>query len=464
MPLQEALLQSVAPRPGESEVISVFPAWPQERDTEFRLLVRGAFLVSTALRCGEIHAIEIQSRPGEECRVRSPWPRPCRGRQAESIAWYKKTSLPDSMVITAPESAHENGEDRTANGQRREVGETMTTDVTFRSTVHPGVRFTSGRTICDESLMDGRLVGRYWAADGRIKPERDMAGTLHAVSRLPVDAFHLEINGQTLSGHWRWETCREEVPTENGIRHAVVELANSLLPVRVTVHTRLDGTPVLTRWLEIANLSDRPVAVTDISPWAGLLWVTGDDTGYRELLPAGVENVFTLGHYHSSTYGWEGSFDWQPLRNQVTRLDGNRGMSGYGCPFFIVRNEALGEYMIGDLAWSGNWQIEFTCDQDPHGQDPVAMPFGYAGPPKAYLLFKAGPMAPPPHRILDAGETIATPAVHLGHVQGDLDDCVQAMHAHLRRSVMPAPPTRRSLLVEYSKGGRRFRLSCRCIR
>jgi hypothetical protein len=44
MTLQEALVQSVSPRPGEPEVICVFPAWPTEWDASFRLLARGGFL------------------------------------------------------------------------------------------------------------------------------------------------------------------------------------------------------------------------------------------------------------------------------------------------------------------------------------------------------------------------------------------------------------------------------------
>jgi hypothetical protein len=73
MTLQEALLQSVSPRPGEPEVITVFPAWPREGDAEFRLLARGGFLVTAAVRGGETQAVAIESRLGEECRIRNPW-------------------------------------------------------------------------------------------------------------------------------------------------------------------------------------------------------------------------------------------------------------------------------------------------------------------------------------------------------------------------------------------------------
>lgn len=77
MALNEALLQSVSPRPGEPEVIRVFPAWPLEWDAAYRLLARGGFLVSSAIREGEVEFVEIESRRGESCRLRNPWGKPC---------------------------------------------------------------------------------------------------------------------------------------------------------------------------------------------------------------------------------------------------------------------------------------------------------------------------------------------------------------------------------------------------
>jgi hypothetical protein len=59
MTLQEALLQSVSPRPGEPEVIRVFPAWPKAWDAEFKLLARGGFVIASAIRGGEIQPLEI---------------------------------------------------------------------------------------------------------------------------------------------------------------------------------------------------------------------------------------------------------------------------------------------------------------------------------------------------------------------------------------------------------------------
>jgi hypothetical protein len=77
MALQEALLQSVSPRPGEPEIIAVFPAWPREWDAEFRLLARGGFMVQARFAAGTVEWVTVHSRRGETCRLRNPWGCPC---------------------------------------------------------------------------------------------------------------------------------------------------------------------------------------------------------------------------------------------------------------------------------------------------------------------------------------------------------------------------------------------------
>jgi len=77
MVLQEALLQSVSPRPGEPEVISLCPAWPRGWDAQFSLHVRGGFSVTAATRDGRPEWVEIESLLGELCRVRNPWGDAC---------------------------------------------------------------------------------------------------------------------------------------------------------------------------------------------------------------------------------------------------------------------------------------------------------------------------------------------------------------------------------------------------
>ena len=310
--------------------------------------------------------------------------------------------------------------------------------VVFRGDPTPGVRYSCGLTEYDEALLDGRLVARYWSATtGCIRPEMYVARDMSSFDHLPIHVFDLVLDGQALHDHWRWIKAWEEDDSSSNTRHVAIELAHELRPVTVQVHTSLDGTPFLTRWLQVTNTGDRPAALSAIFPWTGLLWYVRD---YRESLPEGVEQAFTIGRFASSLALREGDFAWEALPNATTRLEGRNGRSGWGCPFFIICNEATGERLIGHIAWSGNWLAEFTCDQDPGSDD-------------TYLFFRLGPTATPPMRVLAPGETIASPAVHLAHMHQDLDTCVQALHQHLRRSVLPPQPEGRGLLVQRNNWG-----------
>ncbi len=56
-----------------------------------------------------------------------------------------------------------------------------------------------------------------------------------------------------------------------------------------------------------------------------------------------------------------------------------------------------------------------------------------------HLLLTRGPDALAPMRIIAPSETVGTPEMHLGLVYGDLDEAVQSMHMHLRKSVFLSP-------------------------
>ena len=310
----------------------------------------------------------------------------------------------------------------------------------------PRIRYTAGLTVYDEGFANGRLVGRYWASDGQIPSEHELAVKIDQHKVLPIEAFRLEIDGQALEGYWAWAGA-QEVEASPGARHCVIELRHSTRPVTVQVHTHLDGTPVFKRWLEITNTGERSAALGKVAPWAGMLWATD---GYHEVMPRDREEVFTLGWFKSRTHGGEGTFAWQALPNLTTTIAGNIGLSGFAAPYFLLRNEASGEYAFGNLAWSSNWRINFQVDQDPFGVD-ILTAVGKPVYETAYLFFDAGPDAPAPQRVIEPGEMVATPPMHLGFLNGDLNDCVQAMHTHARRSVIPKPPAGRGHLVQMTR-------------
>jgi alpha-galactosidase len=314
------------------------------------------------------------------------------------------------------------------------------TDIHLKSTPDHEVRYTSGKTIYVEGLVEGRWVGRYWTPTGRINVPTQR-WTEDAFELQVKDNPHPSVNPISLSGGWKWVSGVEAPKTDKGARHFVVELSRDEPSVTVRVHTLVDGTPVLTRWLEITNKTKAPLALITVSPWSGRLWPTSDS---KLLPPQGPDHAYTLGYFTLQEHEFEGWFEWKPLPGGNTLIQDLLGL-GFDDPFFIVRNEAMGQYFIGHLAWSANWRMEFECEQ-------AASNSG--------LKFRIGPSItrpdhsfPPAQRVLAPGETVQTPAVHLGHIEGDLDATVQAMHDHLRRTVLPTPKPERAYRVQYGAPG-----------
>jgi len=301
---------------------------------------------------------------------------------------------------------------------------------------YPSFCYTSGLTVYDEALIDGRLISRYWSCSGFIEPEynlKEAAKIAHApdaTAGIDPRSFGLEADGQSLHFGWKLGDIRRDP------KHAVIELESTLRPIAVRIHTQADGTGFLTRWLEIVNRGSEPSAIGAVWPWSGIIMRVRD---WKELMGESGP-VFTLGYMAERVWGCEGAFTWQPLPSTALRIESRMGRSGHGNPFFVVRNEATGECAIGALEWSGNWAMEFTCEQ--HGSSPHAV-----------LGFQIGPVSPGPMRVLAPGETITSPRVHLALLHSDLDGCVQSWHRHLRRSVLPPQPEGRSGLVTYNHWG-----------
>lgn len=288
----------------------------------------------------------------------------------------------------------------------------------------PTVSYRSALTVYEESLVRGQFVGRSWNGAGFINPE---AERFDPASHPTPQAFWIELDGQLLASHWNWSGFHQEA--RDGKLYAVVELQHDVRPIHVRVHTLLDGTPVLTRWIEITNQADHPSALSTAFPWSGVLQsIVSEDARHAAL----DGRLYQVGYMGDTQWGNEGDFAWHALPATAYRIDGRFRRGRHRHPMFILRNELTGEHFVGQLAWSGGYSIEFDVEPDWRSE---------SGPPRTFtrIFFRAGPEAPPPLRILASGETVRTPEVHLGLVLADLDGAVQAMHDHLRRSVLGVP-------------------------
>ncbi len=308
------------------------------------------------------------------------------------------------------------------------LNESTWSDVHFVAEPYPTISYRTALTVYEESLVHGRFVGRGWNGAGYINPD-DIR--LNPQQHPTPQAFNLEIEGQLLASHWEWGGLEQR--QEPAGLHVIVTLRHARRPITVQVHTLLDGTPILTRWLAITNTAERAVGLGEAAVWSGVLQKT---PRWRSYLPDKHAPLYDLGYFEDTHWGDEGNFRWHPLPNACYRVDGRFRRDRYRHPVFMLRNHATGEHFIGQLAWSTGYSFEFDLDADIGTADNAAR-----------LCFRAGPDAPAPQRVIAAGETITTPEMHLGLVVGDLDTAVQAMHEHQRRSVFLPQPVGRAGLV-----------------
>jgi alpha-galactosidase len=311
------------------------------------------------------------------------------------------------------------------------------TDVLLTEGAEPIVTYRSGLTVYEESLTSGRFVGRGWNASGYVNY---YDGRLDPKQHPMPQAFWLEMDGQLLTWDWEWQGLEEmpEPEAPEGTRHVVLSLRHTVRPVSVKVHTKLDGTAILTRWLEVTNTGTQPAALSSVASWSGVLQKTNR---WRSHLGDSGKPLYSIGYFANSHWGNEGDFQWFDLPEAGYRVDGRYRRDRHRHPMVVLRNNATGEHFIYQLAWSGGYSFEFDLDADAGTMDQAAR-----------LSFRAGLDAPAPLRIVAPGETISTPELHLGPVFGDLDAALQAMHDHLRKSVFMPQPRGRGGWVESGLG------------
>jgi alpha-galactosidase len=310
----------------------------------------------------------------------------------------------------------------------------------IRDGKNPGACYVSGSTVFDETLQNGRLVCRYWNPNGQIWPEMHLRQLAWGEDQ-PADTFRLAINGHDLAGGFIWIGA-EVVPDDSHyrarihkgrpqpVRVGVVHLKHEETGVEVKVHTNLGGGPFIIRWLEIANLTDNAIAITAVSPLAGLLW----NHRVEEHLPPSGDS-FEIAYAHGFEKKQEGDFWFEPLLPERLVVDGRKkGKSGWGRPAFWARNCCNGQTVVCELAWGGNYEFELDCRLDKAGMSNEPHP----NPRVAELYFRMGLAGcDDALRVLEPAERVRTPAVHLGFFHDNFDRIVQATHEHVRQVVIP---------------------------
>jgi alpha-galactosidase len=284
-------------------------------------------------------------------------------------------------------------------------------DVTRHGNV---IRYISGNAVYVEELISGMWSGRFWGVGQSARQSPPVWTSSAFEIWFKSQPSPCDVSATLSATGWHLANSSEVQQSEGDRRHYVVELTNSVYPLKLKLHTLLDGTPVFVRWLEITNISSKPWALTALAPWSGRLW--------------NKDAKVKLGRSLRWDDQWNGWFGWTPLQAGRNVIPEIRGLA-YDDPYFVLHNEARGEYFFGQLAWPVNYQMEFDKVDG--------------------VTFKIGPAANNALRVIAPGETIGTPEVHLGCLKGGFDTVVQAMHDHIRRSVLHSRDPQRAHLIQY---------------
>ncbi len=301
------------------------------------------------------------------------------------------------------------------------------TDIFYQQGSVPVICYRTGLTVYEEQFSGGNLTSAGWNCSGyplnnmQYQPTRLQAGSFS----IPY-SFRVDVNGQSLEGLWRFVSFRSE--KFDGGTNGYLCLKSCIFDVSVIVHTRLDGTSVLTRWLEIKNEGSSDAAINEIAPMSGGIEETQHlDEVFPQRKPC---ELYTLGYMEDSHACMEGGFKWHDLPSGGHSIYGRYHRGRHRHPMFILKNNHNGTTMIGQFGWTAGYEMFFDHDAERWETDAQ----------NSYLSYSIKLDGPRPHIVLSPGESYITPEVHIGMVNGDHDDAVNAMHEHIRKSVFTYRP------------------------
>lgn len=290
--------------------------------------------------------------------------------------------------------------------------------------------YRSGTFVYEECFSGGRLLsGGFNGAGYPLNILEDMPTRLAAGEHADATAFCLEADGTTLEFDLSFVSFEKETEKRGNaeVLHGILTLESRLLPLTVKVHTVLDGTPLMERRLEIINRTNAPVGISHIAVFAGGT-EDGTDRWNTYFDAADAENWYSLGSMQSSMWGCEGLFRWQDLPEGALCVCGKYGRDRHRHPAFFLRNNLSGSLFFGQFAYAGGYEFRFDRNTEPNRNGC-----------NSRLSWRFSVTGPAPLLVIAPEEGFLSPAMHLGMVIGDLDDAVNAMHRHLRRSVFTLP-------------------------
>ena len=282
--------------------------------------------------------------------------------------------------------------------------------------------YRSGLAVYEETFYNGVLVSSGCNASGyplgllQLCPSRLDPKDFHEPS-----SFNIEIDGQSID--YRLKLIDFETVKGNNSLETVMTLESEIKPVRLKIHTILDGTQMFSRYFEIENLSDKSFNLSRLVLLGG-----GIEKTDRRHYGHGdkIDKIYSVGYFGSDKWGREGEFAWHDLNPDELTVKTRFGRDRFRHPIIFIRNNLSGMMYFSQIGWSGGCSFSVDHHADYERSDSL-------------LSFKAEITAHKPLTVIPPKSVFVTPEVHMGAVIGGLDEAVNEMHSHIRRTVLNMP-------------------------
>ena len=231
------------------------------------------------------------------------------------------------------------------------------------------ISYRTGLTSYDEEFRNGSIFGAGWNTAGfPIKIDSRNDRTKPEDYIIEPAAFHLEINGRCADYGYEFVDFTSD-KTEKGI-HTVLKLKNTIFPINLNVHTVIDATQTISRWMEVENLSDDPLCLSRIGIFNNVLEIIEKaDGSYRPNLLgekyADIDNFYNVGYFADAGWAAEGEFDWHLLEPNTEKVvDMRYHHSKFRHPLLFIRSNVLGRMWYCQVAWTAG--VKFEIEQRSH--------------------------------------------------------------------------------------------------
>ena len=282
--------------------------------------------------------------------------------------------------------------------------------------------FRSGEMVYEEIFADGVLAsGGYNAAGYPLNVLKNCPTYINRKRYAEPFPFKLELDGQSVNFALEFVDFKTH-KTDESIT-SVLTLKSTIKPVIIRLFTLLDGTQMFSRWVEIENISDECLKVNKLSVFSGAL-ESMDVSDYNT--DKGIEDYYSTGYFYDDRWGNEGLFRWNTLYPGAISIDGRFTRNRFRHPLLFIRNNLSGKIWFAQIGWSGGYSFKVDYNAKKYESD-------------THLAFDAEITGHNPIYIIGAKESFVSPVVYMGLVHGNLDDAVNEMHAHVRKSVLNLP-------------------------